>query len=126
MTKKIQQNYRRKGRKYHPQEVLPYIGNYKKEYDGDLIKMNSQRYEVFNNSCTCIECGLEGTYFVKESNCPQEVYHFNLYGVNKEGEEVLMTKDHIIPKSKGGKNTLENYQTMCVKCNRKKGDKIEG
>lgn len=36
-----------------------------------------------------------------------------------------MTKDHIIPKSKGGKDELNNYQTMCVICNVKKGNKIE-
>ena len=34
-----------------------------------------------------------------------------------------MTKDHIIPKSKGGKNELSNYQTMCTYCNNEKADK---
>lgn len=47
-----------------------------------------------------------------------------LYAVDQDGEEVMMTKDHIIPVSKGGKNTLENYQTMCRKCNVQKGNKL--
>jgi len=36
-----------------------------------------------------------------------------------------MTKDHIIPSSKGGVNKLRNLQTMCVTCNVKKGNTIE-
>lgn len=51
-------------------------------------------------------------------------YHWNLYAL-KEGEEVLMTKDHIIPKSKGGRNHLSNYQPMCQKCNQEKDDKLD-
>lgn len=33
--------------------------------------------------------------------------------------------DHIYPISKGGKSEYSNLQTLCNKCNRKKGDKIE-
>ena len=34
-----------------------------------------------------------------------------------------LTLDHIIPKSKGGKNTWTNLVCACVDCNRKKSDK---
>lgn len=124
--KKKKQAYERVGRKYSIEEVIPYIGNYMKLYDEHLISMKSQRYQVFSKSCTCVDCGIKGKYFVKERSGNAERFHFNLYGVDKNGEEVLMTKDHIIPKSKGGKNTIDNYQTMCTKCNTKKGDKVEG
>jgi hypothetical protein len=39
-------------------------------------------------------------------------------GINKN-----LTVDHIIPKSKGGKNVWENLITSCFVCNSKKGDK---
>jgi 5-methylcytosine-specific restriction endonuclease McrA len=50
-------------------------------------------------------------------------FHLNLYGIDSNGREVMLTKDHIIPRSKGGKNKLSNYQPMCIHCNKKKADK---
>lgn len=96
--------------------------------DGDVVRGNSQRYQLFFTKGTrCCCCGIEGKFFRKERNIKMKTkrYHLNLYAVNDDGIEVLMTKDHIIPVSKGGDNTLNNYQTMCEICNEKKGNKME-
>ena len=42
------------------------------------------------------------------------------------GEEILFTKDHIIPRAKGGGNDLNNLQTFCALCNQKKGSAVKG
>ena len=97
-----------------------------RSFDGHMVKMTSQRYQLFKTKgVTCVECGLVGEFFGLEKNRGQEGerYHFNLYGI-RDGQEVLMTKDHIMPKSKGGLNTLDNYQVMCFDCNMEKADKI--
>ena len=111
---------------YSIDEVLPYIGNNEKLYDGDWIYMGSSRYQNFaKHGVECVVCGLKGEFFAKERCKNQDYYHFNLYAYDKNGKEVMMTKDHIIPKSKGGKNELDNYQPMCKKCNSHKGNKDE-
>jgi 5-methylcytosine-specific restriction endonuclease McrA len=40
------------------------------------------------------------------------------------GKVILFTIDHIVPKSKGGANTLDNLQIMCEQCNWDKADKV--
>ena len=116
------------------EDVLPFIGGWRKDYLEQSVNMSSQRYQLFHEKgCTCVKCGLVGTYFAlerpnavnKKGKLYTELYHFNLYGLDENGDEVLFTKDHIIPKSKGGKSSIENYQPMCYNCNHEKGNKEE-
>lgn len=95
-------------------------------FDGDKIKGNSQRYQTFFTKGTkCVCCGIEGQFFAKEKGKKCKSYHLNLYALDEDGNEVLMTNDHIIPKSKGGTDHISNYQPMCEVCNMKKGNKME-
>lgn len=93
---------------------------------GVKVKL-STRLLVFTKSTRCHICNVEGSYFYIEKhvhkNETEPSWHLNLYA-NKNGREILMTRDHIYPKSKGGKNTLENSQTLCVYCNSRKSNKI--
>lgn len=112
---------------YSPDDILPLATReeIQLEFNGYWVWMNSQRYEVFQQSRICVICGLEGTFMALERNFhnPPERAHFNLYGIDAEGKEVLFTKDHIIPRSKGGISFITNYQTMCMRCNVEKDDK---
>jgi hypothetical protein len=72
-----------------------------------------------------VTCGLEGSFFALEKAPGQIPYHLNLYALNAAGEEVLMTRDHIHPQSKGGTESLSNAQTMCQPCNLGKADAVE-
>lgn len=93
------------------------------------VPMGSHRYQLYAMKGTkCTGCGLTGTYFALErgkSDNPNR-FHFNLYARDRTGREVMITKDHIVPRSKGGKNRLSNYQPMCYRCNQKKADKVDG
>jgi len=98
----------------------------KVKFGEDWINMASQRYKVFKDKgVKCVCCGREGVLFIKERTPGTEKYHFNLYAIDDSGDLILMTKDHIIPRAKGGKNRLDNYQPMCQPCNVEKGAKIK-
>jgi 5-methylcytosine-specific restriction endonuclease McrA len=89
------------------------------EVEGFQVYTESLRYATFyQKGCTCVACGKVGTYFELDSGDNGNRKHFNLYA----DDGTLMTKDHIVPTSRGGKyNAVENLQTMCVDCNRAKG-----
>ena len=97
--------------------------------NGYLTTAASQRYEVFANSLTCVNCGVTGSYFALERDIGTAraggPFYFNLYAITKDGYEILMTKDHIVPKAQGGNNHISNMQTMCKVCNEKKGRTTE-
>ena len=108
--------------KHSIEETLQYAGNGKSIFKGDKVNMSSDRLILFMEKGTkCVCCGLEASYFAKERTFGTQKYHLNLWGVDNNGKHILFTKDHIKPKSKGGSNTLDNYQTMCHDCNVQKG-----
>ena len=124
------QKERKDKKHFSPQEVFNWLGsgNLVWETEGQEVNvnMNSSRYRCFErDSCVCQACGLIGTAMILDmdthKNLQEVKGHFNLYGIEKD-QYVLFTKDHIVPKSQGGGNSLDNLQTYCYYCNQLKGD----
>lgn len=107
---------------FHPKG--PFIDFY-----GHKITITSGRYRTFFiNGTSCKRCNLEGSFWALERDDPNHLPHLNLYGIRRtaknEDMEILMTKDHIIPKSLGGPDDYRNYQNLCMFCNCSKASKI--
>jgi 5-methylcytosine-specific restriction endonuclease McrA len=75
------------------------------------------------NGVACVNCGTKGAFFALEKQGHDTSPHLNLYGFKKNGKDLLMTRDHIKPKAKGGTNKIYNMQPMCLICNSEKSDK---
>jgi len=138
--------------KYSVAEILPLIGlgKPKIQLGGFTVKVGGNRLECLRRNQTCVACKRRGTLFVLErhsvglprgiqchvENCDWCCYrkyahqsngekpHLNLYHVNRRGELLLMTQDHIMPRMHGGEDKMENLQTMCRECNTHKGSTI--
>ncbi len=111
---------------YHPDQVFALMTDHDtpikivisdKTYN---IRMNSDRYKLFKISPSCCACGLIGTKFILQHKTGENLSHFQFYG-EEDGRDVLMTRDHITPKSYGGEDDLSNYATLCYICNQIKG-----
>jgi hypothetical protein len=89
-------------------------------------------YFAHGVDCICKGCTVKGAYFAVERQINRKTglpntlsYHLNFYGLNEDGEEIMMTSDHKMPKSQGGSlNGLHNRQPMCTICNCEKGNQL--
>lgn len=92
-----------------------------KEYK--LRKKNKEKFKFYHKGCKCVSCGRKPTKFIlsKYKENSSNLVHFRIYSV-EDDKFILMTIDHIIPKSKNGKDSKDNYQLMCEECNCLKGN----
>lgn len=106
--KKISQN--RKGKmigKNHPR----WMGGYERK----LWHINKRR--VLKN-------GNGGSHTIGDWENLKAQYNWTCPHCKKEEPKIKLTRDHIIPISKGGSDNIENIQPLCSSCNSKKGIKI--
>ena len=94
------------------------------QVDGYDVYTHSLRYMTFyQKGCNCVACGKKGTHFTLDAGDGKDTRrHFNL----RAEDGTLMTRDHILPKSEGGRDHISNMQTMCVHCNKAKGNTYDG
>lgn len=72
------------------------------QYQRSLMTMQLREVIKERDNHTCQECGISTI----------------------DEPHLLLEIDHIIPLSKGGKTSLDNLQTLCWKCNRRKSNKV--
>ena len=98
-----------------------------KNKEGQVFDVNvtSLRLATFKTKgLNCCYCGRTATHFqldeiYNNNKTPKGKPHLNLYS-----GDMLMTKEHIIPKSSGGKDHLDNMETCCEECNQLRSDLI--
>lgn len=68
--------------------------------------------------------GAEGSYTLQEWQEVKEKFNFCCALCGKNESEVKLTRDHIIPITKGGSNYISNIQPLCGPCNSHKSNHL--
>lgn len=97
-------------------------------FNDRLVSTSGARLRTFLKGTKCVTCGKQITHCFIDGRINHikkgvEEPHINFYHIIGE-KEILMTSDHIRPKSKGGAGGVKNRQPMCFPCNSKKGNKM--
>lgn len=101
-----------------------------------ISKPESSKFLFSGSTSTDIVCSRTNKVVIRDNlqckSCNESSnYALVLYNVNSntkmlsfvimvEGEMVPLTKDHIVPKMLGGRDTLKNLQSLCYTCNQEK------
>ena len=118
---------------YFPKYEFRYIsagGNTSTRYDIVMDIENLNRFVEFLSEKIKFKNSAAGQRALMTSKLRQHIKerdHFTCRycgaSIAKE-PNLLLEIDHIVPVSKGGLTTEENLQTLCWRCNRKKGNKM--
>jgi len=127
----------------HPYYGPSYISPVTAEYFEHLIKIARQSQEFTSIELALFEAllinGRRNYKEVKTYKYNEPRYYAQKHIGKKSIREIIFSRDnysclkcesrerlsidHIMPICRGGKNEIENYQTLCVKCNSEKNSK---
>jgi len=119
---------------YFPVYTFQYVsagGNssYKREIKLNIENLN--KFVAYLNELVKFRKSVKGQRALMTSKLREEIKIRDNYtckscelSINKE-KNLLLEIDHIIPLSKGGITSKNNLQTLCWRCNRSKGSKIQ-
>ncbi|MCL2026021.1 MAG: HNH endonuclease [Leptospirales bacterium] len=91
----------------------------------DYINIEKNKMEDLNRN---VSINIDETKFIKTGMRWQifERDNFQCVACGKTAHDgIILHIDHIVPKSKGGKNIMDNYQTLCHQCNIGKSNKSD-
>lgn len=127
--KQYSSNYRAENKEYYKE--------YQKEWDKnnpEKVRQKRKRYYQTKNGKLSIKQrnhnrksrlrGANGNHTFKEWEKLKNECNYTCQLCFKKEPEIILTRDHIIPISKGGNNYISNIQPLCISCNSSKKDKI--
>ena len=97
--------------------------DYKEMRRRERVK-NKERINHANRMYYLRKSGAEGSFTIGEWELLKKQYGFTCPLCKRTEPNIKLTKDHIIPLSKGGSNFIENIQPLCLGCNARKRDKV--
>ncbi len=105
----------RKSREKHAEE--------RNAYQRDYGKANHDKLTLYTNNRRARKLEAEGSHTDEEWKEIKAFYSFKCLCCGKQEPEIKLTRDHVIPLTQGGTDSINNIQPLCARCNSKKNYK---
>lgn len=121
--------YHRQYRRDHPEyfqekmdEFREQNPSYHRDYMREWLRDNpdKRREKDFNRRAR--KKGNGGSFTVQEWEKLKQFYNYTCLRCGRSEPDTKLTVDHIVPLSKGGRNSIDNIQPLCLPCNCSKHD----
>ena len=102
----------RKSREKHADERNAYQREYSKE--------NRDKLTLYTNARRARKLEAKGSHTDEEWQTLKALYNFKCLRCGKHEPEIKLTRDHVIPLTQDGNDSIDNIQPLCARCNSKK------
>ena len=105
----------RKSREIHAEERNAYQREYGKE--------NRDKLALYTNARRARKLEAEGSHTDAEWQELKALYNFKCLCCGRQEPAIKLTRDHVLPLTQGGTDSIGNIQPLCARCNSKKTNK---
>ena len=92
-------------------------------YQREYGKANREKLTLYTNNRRVRKLEAYGSHTDEEWQKLKAFHDFKCLCCGKQEPEIKLTRDHVIPLTQGGSDSIDNVQPLCARCNSKKNNK---
>lgn len=92
-------------------------------YNRAYHKANRHKVVAWTNARRVRKKAAEGSHTEAEWQALKEQYNYTCLRCGRREPEITLTRDHVVPLTKGGSDWITNIQPLCAVCNSSKNNK---
>lgn len=109
------EHYREIGRKSYERHAEE-----RRKYSIEYFKEHPEKSVAATNRRRALKLASEGSHTEEEWQKLKAFYNYQCLCCRRQEPEIKLTRDHVIPLTQGGSDSIDNIQPLCARCNSKK------
>jgi 5-methylcytosine-specific restriction endonuclease McrA len=95
----------------------------RRKYSSEYYKRFPEKSVAANNRRRALKYASKSTHTEEEWLELKAFYNFKCLRCGAQEPDIKLTRDHVVPLTQGGSDSIDNVQPLCAHCNSKKNNK---